>query len=418
MIDYKDRDILMISNMFISDKGTGSIRSFSFSKAFSNVFAHVHVITSTQDQSTFPNVSLYDVGVASFKDKARNDKIVTGENKTKWWYKGAIRLMKSFPTNLVFSEVNHVYVKKAISIAEEIIKRNEIKVIFSSFIPFGDHYIAYCLKKKYPDLKWIADYRDLYIEPLYQDVYLPYIQEYMERRLLKKADIVTTVSRGLVNHLRKYNRPTYEVMRGMQPRTSKSQYDKFTISYTGSLFQEFRDPRLLFSVLHSLIDEGQITSGDIDLIYAGKDADLFSKWIAENNLNSIYKERGLISRKEAKDIQDRSHINLLLTSSTSEWQGVLTGKVFEYIESGNATLCLIKGVKDEEFEQLFTDLNAGVVVYDPELNAGKMRAFLLEKYREWKSTGLLGQKVDFEKIKKQHSWNQRVSYMLEKLEES
>lgn len=329
----------------------------------------------------------------------------------------AFKIVKSFPTNLVFSKTNLFYVIKAYRSVSKLVRENNNVYLFSSYSPIQDHLIAYLLKRKFPHVRWIADYRDLYIEPLYQDVFFPSFQKRIEQNILSKASIITTVSNGLVKHLSAYKRPTLNIMRGIRQRPLESQYPKFTISYTGSLYQQFRDPRPFFKVLSMMIGDGLIDVSTLRLLYAGKDGELFSEWVEEYSLTDIYENHGMISRDAALHIQNKSHINLLLTSSTAEWQGVLTGKVFEYIESGNATLCLIRGVKDVEFEELFSELNAGTVVYDPEQSSGKMREFILEKYDEWKTNGNVEQKVNFDKIEKEHSWTNRVDTILRALEE-
>ena len=53
----------------------------------------------------------------------------------------------------------------------------------------------------------------------------------------------------------------------------------------------------------------------------------------------------------------------MLSSSSPEQQGVLTGKLFEYLESPVPIINVIQGSYDDEFEQLFKRLDAGKVFY-------------------------------------------------------
>lgn len=414
----KGNSILLINYLYGDFIGTGSVRSTKFSECFANHFESVHVITQN-DYRAADGIIISPVKIDSLKEKAKRkdqQQVVNEEIKKTKWYGLFSKLMASFPTNLLLAEVSIFYIRKAVKIASEIIEKENVEHIFSSMQPYGDHYIAYLLKKKYPHLKWIADFRDLYIEPVYNTVYFPKWQRKIEQKILNQADIVSTVSNGLVEHLKVYGRPTFSVMRGMEIRDVLPYYSKFTISYTGSLFQNFRDPRPLFLVIQDLISNGEMDINDLQIIYAGKDQNVFSEWVDQYNLGAVFKGLGLITRQEAQTIQSKSHINLLLTSSTPEWQGVLTGKVFEYIESGNATLCLINGVKDDEFENLFNELNAGVVTYSPELHPNKMRDFVLDNYMEWKKTKSLTKKVNINKVKSNHSWNSRVKFILSKLD--
>ena len=121
----------------------------------------------------------------------------------------------------------------------------------------------------------------------------------------------------------------------------------------------------------------------------------------------------MVDQQEAKRIQNQSHINLLLTSSSPELTGVITGKVFEYFEALNPTLCLISGVYDDEFESLFEELNAGVVVYHPERTKNKIRDFILSKYEEWKATHGVRSTINKEIIEKKYAWKNQVERMLD-----
>lgn len=361
------------------------------------------------------DVHIHTVSAFSLKaylKKGQEKSLVSESGKQSRLFEFIFKTTKSFPFNIFLAEANIFYILKAYRKACALIEEHGITTIYSSYIPYGDHYIAYLLKRKYPHLKWIADFRDLYVEPLYNDVWLPKWQKRIERKILAKADLVTTVSEGLKKHLVSMNRPVLSIKRGITPRPPKAQFPKFTISYTGSLFQEYRDPRPLFSTMRGLIDEGDVCSEDIELIYVGKDGALYTRWAEECGVGSLITNHGLVSRNMAYDIQDRSHINLLLTSSTSEWQGVLTGKVFEYFASGNATLCLIKGVRDPEIEALFQEFNAGVVAYDPELHENTLKAYVLSLYKEWKEHGKVQRKVNTSMLKLGHSWEARAWEML------
>lgn len=415
-----DTSIIVLSYLFGDNKGTESVRTTRISESFQKFFKGVNVICNHGLEND-SKAHIYNVEVSSLKEslkKSKDGKLLNEESKTRLWFKLAEKAIKSFPSNLLLADTNFFYIHKAIQIAEDIIKKEDVTHIYSSIPPYGDHYIAYILKKRHPHIKWIADFRDLHVEPLYKDVYLPDFQERIESKILKKADLVTTVSEGLVKHLNKFQRPTISVMRGMEQRSEKKKYDKFTISYTGSLFQTHRDPRPLFKCIKEFIARNEIDKKDLKILYAGKDQDLFSKWIMDYDLKDIYESRGLITRKEAHEIQDRSHINLLLTSSTPEWQGVLTGKIFEYIESGTPILCLVKGVKDKELEGIIAEFNAGQVAYEPELSPGLLTAFFLSKYQEWNSGSYSNNFVNGKAPLDAHSWDQRATFMLEKLEEN
>ena len=321
----------------------------------------------------------------------------------------AIKIQRSFPFNLVLAEGALLYIINGYRIGNQLIKEQKVNVIYSSFMPYADHVIAYFLKKKNPNIQWVADFRDLHVEPIYKNTIWPSLQRWVEKKLLQNADLITCVSEGISNKMRAYHPKVLTITKGVTPRSLITQYDVFTIAYSGSLFLDFRDPKLLFQAISALRSEGKLQK--IQIIYAGKDSSTMMKWAADYGVNEVFVDKGFVSREEALSIQDRSHINLLLTSSSPEHQGLLTGKLFEYFEAGNPVICIVKGVQDSELENIFTELNAGHIAYDPS-DISTLKNFILSKYHEWEATGEVAQTIDHQKLKNSYSWEGQALKLL------
>jgi len=417
-------EILCIHYYFPPLKSSAVIRNYHIACTLTSFFEKVHVLTSNNhlrfpnQKRTFPDrLFTYDIATLDYRyilsGKSQKDAHISSAKKSSDFYQYLLKIQKSFPFNLVLAEGNLLYIFKAYNKAKKLIEAEKIDTIYSSFGPYADHYVAWLLKRKYPYLKWIADFRDLQIEPIYKNVIWENFQRRIERKVLSKADLITCISQGFVDQLEIYNRPTKSILRGVELRPPEKQFDKFTIGYTGSLYFEYRDPRPLFKVLRELVDDGKMNELDLNILYAGRDGAKFDLWIKEFNLSECFVNKGLISQNEAKTIQNKSHINLLLTSSSPELTGVITGKIFEYFEALNPTLCLISGVHDPEFESLFRELNAGAVVYSPDQTQGKMRDFILSKYKEWKTTHRVESSLNTLIIKEKYNWKQQVQNLLE-----
>ena len=416
-------EILCLHYYFPPLLSTATVRNYHIACTFAEFFDNVHVITSDnhtrfplEERPFPPNLHLQSTYTLDYRrllaGKGKKDSHKATTKKASLFFQWLLKVQKSYPFSLFLAEGNLIYIYGAYQKAKKLINQGRVTMIYSSFGPYADHFVAYLLKKKYPNLKWIADYRDLQIEPIYKNVVLTNYQRRIEKKILSKADLVTSISEGLSKQLELNGRPTKTVLRGVELRKPEIQFDKFTISYTGSLYFEYRDPRVLFSELKSLIDSGKIEATDLQILYAGRDGLRFSEWISEAGLSRVFSNKGMVTQKEAKTIQNRSHINLLLTSSSPELTGVLTGKVFEYFEALNPTLCLINGVYDPEFEALFSELNAGTVVYNPPISIGKMQSFILEKHTEWKLTHQVKSTLNKEIIKSKYGWKSQVGKMI------
>ena len=339
----------------------------------------------------------------------------------------AIRLLDSFPFNLLFHEGGIIYSLISFWRAAKLIRKEKITHIYSSFRPMSDHFTAHLLKIFFPNLVWIADFRDLHIDPLYQMPLIKPFQHWCNKRLLRRADLVTTVSEGLAVHLKAYHSNVYALRNGVHldnqkafelrtqkgdPSVSASKNSsisnnipiskKFTFAYTGSMWLDERNPSLLLKIVQDLLNEGIMSAENTQIVYAGKDTAVWQTWITKYNLDDFFNAYGLVSSQKAVDIQREAHLNILLTSALPNYGGVLTGKFFEYLAACNPILVLINGAQDVEFEQIVTHLDAGIVAYN-DRSEKELRAFILNLFNEWQATGKVEPTIRRERLE-ELSW--------------
>jgi hypothetical protein len=350
----------------------------------------------------------------------------------------AIRLLDSFPFNLLFHEGGIIYSLISFWRAAKLIRKEKITHIYSSFRPMSDHFTAHLLKILFPNLVWIADFRDLHIDPLYQMPLVQPFQHWCNKRLLRRANLVTTVSEGLAIHLRRYHPNVYALRNGVHLDNQKAYEslnqkedpsvsapkkrsisdnipisEKFTLAYTGSMWIDERNPSLLLKIVHDLAAEGIMSIENTQIVYAGKDTAVWQSWITKYNLDKFFNAYGLVSSQKAVDIQREAHVNILLTSALPNYGGVLTGKFFEYLAACNPILVLINGAQDIEFEQIVTHLNAGMVAYN-DRSEKQLRAFILNLFNEWQATGKVEPTIRRDRLE-ELSWEATMAKLAEKL---
>jgi hypothetical protein len=345
----------------------------------------------------------------------------------------AIRLLDSFPFNLLFHEGGIIYSLVGFWRAARLIRQEKITHIYSSFRPMSDHFTAHLLKIFFPRLVWVADFRDLHIDPLYQMPIVPPFQHWCNKRLLRRANLVTTVSEGLAVHLRAYHPNVYALRNGVHldsqkifeqsqlspspisqsPNLPISQSPKFTLAYTGSMWIDERNPTLLLKIMRDLANEGILTPQNTQIVYAGKDTAVWQTWISKYNLDVFFNSYGLVNSQRAVDIQRTAHLNILLTSALPNYGGVLTGKFFEYLAACKPILVLINGAQDLEFEQIMMHLEAGIVAYNDRSEA-VLRAFILKLFKEWQTTGNVKPTIRRERLD-ELSWEATIGKLASKL---
>lgn len=413
------KELLCIHYYYPPIRSGGVIRNYYFSRAFGCYFSHVHVVTSSnaelmeQEEMEIPKyISTYSATTKDFRSVIRKNNHIPEARKNTWLVQFALKVKKTLPFHFWIGEGGPIYIRSAFKKSVEIIKKHDITHIYSSFMPYADHKIASRLKRKFPHLIWIADFRDLQVEPIYKNTFLPKINRAIERRILKSADLVTTVSEGLAKALHKLHSNVISVPRGIEPRTSISQSDGvFKISYTGNLFQHYRDGAFFVEALAQYIRYNSLTNRELQFIYAGRDSNTWKSWFIKFNIIDHFVDRGFVTRKESLLLQQNSNALLMLSSSSPEHQGVLTGKLFEYLETTNPIINVIQGSYDPEFEQLFKQLDAGRIVYtDQEDKLISHIDYLYRKFAEGKPWQPSDQGMNQRKM---WNWNARAKQILD-----
>lgn len=391
--------------------GTAAKRNFRIANAISQRAQSAVVYTASPVQEALaptPGLTVRRIKAFDYRALLRRrtqDGALPEESKSNRLAQGLIRLINTFPFNVIAGEGGLLYFFKLISRANKDIRRLGITHLYSSYRPFADHYAAYWLKKKNPELIWIADFRDLIIDPHYGHIYFPEAHHRLFRKLFAQADILTTVSDGLAAHLRAYHPRVITLRNGIDkilPATSVLN-SQFSIAYTGSMFLDKRNAEPLFQALQSLFQDAVLEAQDIRIVYAGKDSHYWKNMARKYRFESILDDRGMVSTEEATRIQMEACINVLLTISSEALRGVLTGKMIEYFESGSPILGIIVGDNDPELKDILARLDAGATFSDQPQDIDAIKAFLCQEYLLWKQSGSNRKPLNIEYLKRHYS---------------
>lgn len=408
------RNLLMIAYKFPPMHNTSCVRTWGFHQSIKPYFDTVTVISTSnrhllrQEAVDMGDAEVYDAETYDYRTvlqkKDGKQSVVSNKSKQSFLGKFAHKLNASYPSLYIFGEGGVKYIRSAVKLGTKLINERSITHVFSTFPPYADHIIANELKEKFPSLYWIADFRDLHVDPTQDNMLFREQQRKWNKKILRHADIVTTVSSGLAQHLKELTPNVYVLMNGidrMSGEGSPEVSDRFTISYTGSMFGEERNPDLLLKVLSELLESNSIPVDKLRVTYAGKDSAVWQEKMQEFELSGLFDDRGLISREEAIGIQQKSSINLLLTYSSPQLTGNITGKLFEYFNARRPVLVMINGTKDAEIEGLVPP-ELGRVVYNG--NFDKVKEFVLSKYIEWKNSDTGESGIDYGKILEPFTW--------------
>ncbi|MFK8298102.1 glycosyltransferase family 4 protein [Capnocytophaga cynodegmi] len=302
-------------------------------------------------------------GLASLLSKNKTQKISSGIiprkkvsfiEKMMLWVRG----------NLFIPDARKFWVKPSVKFLSKFIQENEIQTIITTSPPHSIHLIGYHLKKESPQLKWISDFRDPwttigYHKDLRLTKWAANQHKFLEKEILQTSDLVITTSFKTKKEFSLLtNKPIHTITNGydIQTYTKRNLSEKFLISHIGSLLSD-RNPKILWKVLADLVAENESFAQDFELCFAGKISNEILEYLVTLGLSNYITNKGYISHKKAIELQNQSQILLLIEINSKETEGIIPGKLFEYMISGRPILAI--GPEHWDAAQIVKDTNTG-----------------------------------------------------------
>ena len=396
----KSSTCIFISYYFPPIKSVGVIRNFHLAQIFHKIFTDLYILTTSNQQilpkeeadlSSFKSIELintmdYRTIIQRFYTKNKNTHYPESikQNKIIEWL---IKVNESLPFNLFVGEGGILYLIDGYSKAKRLIKKSSEKTfVITSFRPTANVFIGFLLKINYPHIIWINSFQDAPYDPIRKNTIIPNLQNYLWRKMLKQSNLNITTSSGIKYAIDSLNNKNITFENGVIFRENLTHNaEQFTISYTGSLYHDLRDPKLLFEALTHLVLSKKIQVNKLKIIYMGKD---IAKWKSFCDtypllLNAFSIENNS-ERNHSLEIQQKSHINLMLTWSESNQGGTMPAKLYEYIGAGNYIISLVKGVENSDLSYLLGTLHIGSVYhYGKAEDMEKLKNDLLKLYTRW-----------------------------------
>ena len=398
--EIKSSTCIFISYYFPPIKSVGVIRNFHLAQIFHKIFTDLYILTTSNQQilpkeesdlSSFKSIELintidYRTIIQRLYSKNKNTHYPESvkQNKLIQWI---IKANESLPFNLLVGEGGLLYLIDGYSKAKKIIKKTRAKTfVITSFRPTANVLIGFLLKINYPHIIWINSFQDAPYDPIRKNTIIPNLQNYLWRKMLKQSNLNITTSQGVKNSIDSLNNDTITFENGVDFRENLTHSsEQFTISYTGSLYHDLRDPSLLFEALTHLVLSEKIQVNKLKIIYMGKD---IAKWKSFCDtyplLFNAFSIENISERNHSLEIQQKSHINLMLTWSEGSQGGTIPAKLYEYIGAGNYIISLVKGIENSDLSHLLTTLQIGSVYqYGKTEDLEKLKTELLQLYTLW-----------------------------------
>jgi Glycosyl transferase 4-like domain len=288
---------------------------------------------------------------------------------------------------LTFPDSTKGWIPFAMQGLEEIRKSTSVDAIVTTSPPVSAHLVGRKAKEMF-GCPWIADLRDLWSQNLAQgnDLFRM-LERPVERKTLRDADALVSVSEPWADRLRECypDKSVFSITNGfdaddfrprVEPLTSK-----FTITYTGRLYEGKRDPTPLFEAIKELIRDGVMDREDIRVRFYGSIEPWLPALVNTFGLEDVIEVAGTVSREEALRLQRESQVLLMLCWSDPRETGQHSGKVFEYLGARRPILATggSRGVVTDLLDRTKTGVHAQA--------KEELKNTLCAWYAEYRQTG-------------------------------
>lgn len=383
-----EKHILVISFAYPPLNFIGAFRISKITKNLLEMGYIPHVITAEHgDLEVESEIEIPKnlISYVKWKDPYKLVTFFLSKKNPLFLYLGKVlRVLIPFGTTRLPETRRQFWRKPAYVAALEVIDKYPIQLIYSSSSPPASAIIASRLQKT-TGIPWIAEFRDLWTGNPYnpKNRIHHYFEERIEKRILRRASALVTVSKPLAIELEEmHKKPCFVIYNGFDPDDYNLAQNitktKFAISHTGSIYPEKRDPSALFKAVKMLENENYQYVNLISIEFYGSRLEkTLEPLIKKNGVEKYVNIKGQYSRNEIIKVQMNSTVLLLLTWNDIKAKGTLTGKVFEYIGSRRPILAC--SYKQGAVDVLINDYKCGFLSNDVK----ELATYLKEKIDLW-----------------------------------
>lgn len=262
---------------------------------------------------------------------------------------------------------NYAYEK-----ALDLIETHHPDWVITTGPPHSTHLIGRRLKRKL-GVKWIADFRDPWTDIYYNDLLkqtklVKRLDRQLELSVLNEANHICVASQGFNDLLsgkqggddRKYlviyNGFDQDDFNGER----KPDDSKFVITHSGTIADSYRMDGFIAAI--SSLDES--VKKDLVIRFVGNISPKIQELFKQHGLDRLVEVIGYVDHKKSVEYITNSNLLLLVIPEVKNNQGIVPGKLFEYISTGNKVIGI--GPTDGDVNQILRSTGAGQIFYPDE----------------------------------------------------
>ena len=242
----------------------------------------------------------------------------------------------------------------------------EIKTVIASGRPFQSFFIGHELKKSFPEIKWIPDYRDEWTTHKHIETEgvlkksINRLEQKSERKWTSNADFFICVSENWVNSIQGLINIKGETIHNgynkLTPITSRvSDSKQLIITYAGTLY-ESQNIELIVDACAQLINSGN----DIVFQFIGTSISSQRKSLLKERIKEFEQQFRFIDRMPKYQLEEYLALSdILMLTGFDNIKGWYPVKLFEYYASSKPIL--LYPSDNDVMEEFITKSNSGFV---------------------------------------------------------
>jgi glycosyltransferase involved in cell wall biosynthesis len=299
------------------------------------------------------------------------------------------RQARSLSRRVLVPDENVGWNLTAIPAAVRIVRSEGIDVVITTSPPNSVHLIGAAVKRA-TGVRWVADLRDSIAAHPHRRVERATVRAKekvsasLARLVARQADVIVAASEAIADEARGLepagivttilNGADFDDFAGLEYKRG----DRFRITHTGSFFGK-RDPRpFLTALAESGLD-------DVVVRFVGDFRVSDREWAGRLDLGHRLELHPYVPRRESLALQrDSDALLLLIPEAGGRGQGVLSGKVFEYLAAERPILAAVP--PDGAAADLIRETGAGIVAAADDVPA--LTAALKELHARWQAGDL------------------------------
>ncbi len=324
-------------------------------------------------------------------------------------------LMKYVRANFFIPDARKFWVTPSVNYLYKYLQNNTIDAVITTGPPHSVHLIGLKLKERLA-IKWVADFRDPWTEIDYFH-HLPLTRRSiakhhrLEKEVITRADAVVVVGNTMADSYKKLNPKTYVITNGYDSTNEVEQTSldtKFSLVHIGMLNAD-RNHEILWQALDELCRSNPTFKEDLQITFIGKTTDGVQESAKQYHLEDCCHFIDYVDHNEVQKYQRAAQVLLLLVNRVPSAKGIITGKIFEYLQARRPILAIAP--EDGDLAEIIKATDAGICI---DFNAKEaLKESILNWYNQYKSNTLAAATSGIERYHRKNLTQELVGILKE-----